>query len=121
MAFLQNITYNLSQKNIGSPQLGLDYVSGFVFTAATVPTGFSYSQAKQIFSVSDAEALGILGDYSDETKATATLTVTGTVSSGTIVTVTLAEPNINSDGWYFEDSKTKKLVEVTGTLKIEQK
>lgn len=25
-----------------------------------------------------------------------------------------------SDGWYFEDSATHKLVEVTGTLKIEQ-
>jgi len=25
-----------------------------------------------------------------------------------------------SDGWYFEDSKTHKLIEVTGTLVIEQ-
>ncbi len=26
----------------------------------------------------------------------------------------------NSDGWYFEDADTKKLVEVAGTLVIEQ-
>lgn len=26
----------------------------------------------------------------------------------------------NSDGWYFEDVKTHKLVEITGTIKIEQ-
>ena len=96
MAFGQNITFNLSQNNLGSPQQGLDYVSGIIFVASTLPTGFSYSVAKQIFSVNGAETLGIVGDWSDETLATGTVSVvSGTLSVGTSVTLTIDEPDVN--------------------------
>ena len=45
-------------------------------------------------------------------------------ASGTVIQTWESTGNVsnesNSDGWYFKDEKTGKLVEVTGTLIIEQ-
>ncbi len=96
MAFGRNIQFVLGQGGIGTPQPGQDYISGMIFTANTVPTGFSYSVGQEIFSVVNAENLGIVGDYSDETKASSRFTLSATVSTGTVITILVNEPDINS-------------------------
>ena len=46
-------------------------------------------------------------------------------ATGTVIKVWESTGNVSneaqSDGWYFKDEATGKLVEVTGTLVIEQK
>lgn len=70
----------------------------------------------------------IVGGCKDSTRAqwgamgsTHTITV---YSGGKVVKVYHSTGNVSnqeqSDGWYFEDSTTHKLVEVCGTLTIEQ-
>lgn len=49
----------------------LDHISGLLFYSDSLPSGFSSSdRVKKIFSVEQAETLGITDDHSDETVAT---------------------------------------------------
>jgi len=93
---LNNITFTLGSGNLGRTQPGSDYISGYLIYSNTVPSGMTSSVPKQVFSLSGAEALGIVGDYSDETKATAQLLVGATGSVGDSTSITIVEPNINS-------------------------
>jgi len=59
---------------LGRPSPGEDYYSGLLFYTNTLPSGFSSSdRIKQVLSVVQAEQLGILADYSDETQAQFTI------------------------------------------------
>ena len=60
MAF-NNVTFNKGRGGLGRASAGTDYVSGLLFyTGATLPTGFtSTNRVKTIYSVQDAEGLGI--------------------------------------------------------------
>ena len=90
---LNNITFNLGQGGLGRPLPGEDYISGLLFYSGTLPSGFSSSdRIKNILSVADAEALGIVADYSDETHATATYQVTAAGTNGDTVELKVAEP-----------------------------
>lgn len=90
---LNNITFNLGQGGLGRPLAGEDYISGLLFYSATLPSGFSSSdRIKQFFSVADAEAKGIVGDYRDETQATGSLLVTGAGAAGDSVEIRVGEP-----------------------------
>ena len=91
---LNNITFNLGQGGLGRPLPGEDHISGLIFyTAGSLPSGFSVSnRIKQFFSLADAEAAGIVGDYSDETKATASYLVTAVGGNGDTVEMKVAEP-----------------------------
>lgn len=91
---LQNITFVLGQGNLGRTAISNDGISGYLVYSSTVPSGFTHSVAKPIFSISQAESLGIVSTYTDETKATATISVTGSTSTTYAVRVT--EPNINN-------------------------
>src|SRR4051794_36237838 len=93
---INNITFNLGQGNLGRSLPGQDYISGYLVYSNNVPTGFSASIVKEVFSIAQAESLGITNDYSDETKATAVLLAGATGSVGDTVTLTITEPNINS-------------------------
>lgn len=85
---LPNITFNYGQGGLGRALPGNDYISGLMFVNATLPSGFSStSRIKKVFSLADAVALGIDNLYSDETKATATLSVTNKGAAGDVVTV----------------------------------
>jgi hypothetical protein len=78
---LNNITFNKGQGGLGRPLPGSDYISGLIFYDSTLPTGFSTaSNIKEIYSVQEAINLGI--DANDETRAIATITITGTPVSG---------------------------------------
>ena len=54
-----------------------------MFYSGTLPSGFSSSdRIKKVFSVEDAEDLGIVDTYSDETKAVAKIAIGGTPAVG---------------------------------------
>ena len=90
---LNNITFNLGQGGLGRPLAGEDYISGLLFYSATLPSGFSSSdRVKQFFSVADAEAKGIVGNYADETQATGSLLVTAAGAAGDSVEIRVGEP-----------------------------
>ena len=90
---LNNITFNLGQGGLGRPLPGEDYISGLLFYGATLPSGFSSSnRIKQFFSLQDAVTAGIVGDYSDETKATGSYLVTTPGTTGDVLTLKVAEP-----------------------------
>lgn len=90
---LNNVRFVLGQGGLGRPLPGQDYISGLVFYTATLPSGFSTNnRIKQFFSVSDAEAAGILANYNDETQATATYKVTAVGANGNTATFAVTEP-----------------------------
>jgi hypothetical protein len=81
---LPNITVNRSQGNIIRPATSNDSVSGMIFYSNTYPSGFdANNQVKKITSFQQAYNLGIVDDWSTETKATATITITATSSTAT--------------------------------------
>jgi hypothetical protein len=93
---LNNITFIKGKGGLGRPLPGKDYISGLVYYTANgnLPSGFSTSsRVKQIFSVEDAEALGIVGDYSDETKATGVYTISAAGATGDSISLVFTEPN----------------------------
>lgn len=95
---LNDVVFIKGQGGLGRPLPGEDYISGFVFYTATLPTGFSSSdRIKNIFSVQDAEALGITATYSDETKATGTYLFTNFGATGDTVELKVLEyPTANN-------------------------
>lgn len=93
---LNNITFIKGRGGLGRSLPGEDYISGMIFYDNTLPSGFSPNdRIKQIFSVEDAENLGISGKYSDETKATVTITITATGSTGDQLVITTKEGGDN--------------------------
>jgi len=89
---LPNITFIQSPNGLGRPLTGTDYISGYLHyyaSGATLPTGFTSSdRIKKIFSVADAEALGITDGHLAETAATAKAVIGGTPAAGNTVTIT---------------------------------
>jgi len=87
---LNDIIFNRAASGLGRPLTGEDHISSMVFyTAGTLPSGFGTSdRIKKIFSVKEAEDLGILDQHADETVATGgQVTVTGTWIIGEIVRI----------------------------------
>lgn len=78
---LPNITFNRLEGGLGRPLPGEDHFSGMLFyTAGSLPSGFaSNDRIKKIFSLPQAEALGIVDDHSDETLGTGGKVVIGGV------------------------------------------
>lgn len=91
---LNDISYELGQGGLGRPLPGEDYISGLIFyTAGNLPSGFSSSnRIKPFLSVAEAEAAGILDDYSDETLSAATIQITTAGTNGDIATVVVTDP-----------------------------
>ena len=77
MAF-NNVIFNKGRGGLGRALAGTDYISGLLFyTGATLPSGFDSShRIKTVYSVQDAEDLGITNTSLGETKSTATYAVT---------------------------------------------
>jgi len=72
-----DVIFNKGQGGLGRPLAGTDYISGMLFYSATLPSGFSSSdRIKIIYSVEDAENLGIVDTSADATASTATFLVT---------------------------------------------
>ena len=72
---------------------GKDYISGLVLYSDTLPSGFtSNDNVKQVFSLLNAENLGITNTFTDETPATATYLVTNAGTTGDTINIKVKEP-----------------------------
>ena len=91
---LNNITFVKGAGGLGRALPSKDNYSGLILYVATLPSGFTSSdRIKQVFSVEDAETLGILDDYSDEPKSVVSLgefTKTSAESTVTLLAVAYA-------------------------------
>jgi len=89
---LPNINFVKSTSGLGRALPGTDYVSGYAHyypSGGTLPTGFTANdRIKKIFSVADAETLGITDTHLGETKAVAKMVVGGTPAVGDTVAIT---------------------------------
>lgn len=91
---LSKITFVKSSAGLGKPLAGKDHYSGMVFYNNTLPSGFSTSsRIKQIFSVSEAETLGINTLGIDETQSTGNYLVTGIGADGDTLQLSVTVPN----------------------------
>ena len=89
---LPSITFIEGQGGLGRPLPNNDHISGLlIYTGATVPSGFTASTAKALYSTDDAIAAGIKNDYSDATAATGKYTVSTAGATGDTFTLTVAE------------------------------
>lgn len=87
---LPNVNITQSTNGLGQALPGTDYVSGLLFYTGTLPSGFSSSdRIKKVFSVADAEALGIIDDQQGATAATGTITITNKGVAGDSVEITM--------------------------------
>ena len=90
---MNNITFVKGKGGLGRPLPGKDYISGLVFYASALPSGFSStSRIKQVFSVEEAEGLGIKSDFGDETRATGVYTISAVGATGDQIELQFAEP-----------------------------
>lgn len=93
---INNISFNLNTNGIGQPLPGSDYISGYLVYAASAPSGMTLGVPKLVYSLGQAEALGITNTYSDETAATGSFTVTASPVVGDIITIKVTQPAPNS-------------------------
>lgn len=101
---MNKITFNLGQNGLGSVEPGTDYISGYLIYRDSVPSGFTGSIPKMITSLSQAEGYGILGDYSDEIRATASIVCSATGSVGDTLTISISEPSVTSDSGLYSQT-----------------
>lgn len=81
----------IRKQGLGRRDQSDDHISGFVFYNDTLPPGFaSDDRVKKIFSIGQAESLGIVDTHTDETKATGgSVTITGAGSENDVETITI--------------------------------
>lgn len=86
---LNDIIFIKGQAGLGRPLAGEDFISGLLIYTSSLPSGFSSSSRVKLFgSVADAEAAGIVNDYSDATAATATYLITTKGNTGDTIKAT---------------------------------
>ncbi len=86
---LNQVNFIKGASGLGRPLDGEDHVSGLVTYSSALPSGFETTdRIKKVFSLSEAEDLGITEDsHVGETKASGTVTVTSAGSEGDIINV----------------------------------
>jgi hypothetical protein len=116
---LNDITFIKGQGGLGRALAGEDYISGILFYSnATLPSGFTTTtRIQQVFSIEDAENLGIVDTYTDETKAQGQITITVVGADGDIISASVAEPKVGGGTNVIQlGSFTKTSAETTVTL-----
>lgn len=117
---LNTITFLPGEGGLGRPLPGSDHISGMVFYDNTLPSGFDTSnRIKKILSPGQAKTLGILDDYSDETQATGTETITAVGANGDTYTLQFTEPNgkVVTLGYYKKVSTDTTVTAVATAIK----
>lgn len=95
---LNDITFIKGQGGLGRPLAGEDYISGLLFYSGSLPSCFtSTRRIKQVFSVEDAEALGITNTSSDATAAAFTLLITNKGANGDTLNISFTEIDTTVD------------------------
>jgi hypothetical protein len=98
---LPNITFIKGQGGLGRPLEGEDYLSGMLFYCANakLPSGFTTSKREAtIYSLADAEALGIKNNYADATASTATYLITTLGATGDIIKINVSDIDNSGNG-----------------------
>lgn len=91
---MNDVIFNKQSGGLGRSLQGSDYLSAMMFFTASLPSGFTSTyNKKQVFSVPDAEALGIVDTYIDETAARAIITISGSPVAGDTLGFTVTEVN----------------------------
>lgn len=91
---LSNVNFTRSTNGLGRALDGSDYISGLLFYTNTLPSGFSSSdRIKKVFSLAEAEALGIDETHQGATAATGTITITNKGAAADTCVVTVAGIN----------------------------
>lgn len=91
---LPDITFINGTGGVGQQPAGEDFISGMVIYSSSYPSGYSSNNnIKEYFQIQDAEADGIVSDYSDETQATGSYLVTNAGAAGDIITIKITEPD----------------------------
>ncbi len=62
---LPSVTFNINQSGLGRALPGEDHISGLVSYAGSLPSGFGTDREKVVFSLQEAEALGITEGSAD--------------------------------------------------------
>lgn len=89
---LNDISFVLGQGGLGRALPGEDHISGMMFFTGSLPSGFSSSaRVKVVYSVEEAEALGIVDTLSDATAATFTYQVTTAGTTGDTLNISVAQ------------------------------
>jgi hypothetical protein len=107
-----SITLIKGPGGLGRPLAGEDYISGYLhYTSATLPSGFTTSstagRVKQVFSIEEAEALGITNEHLGEISSTASFTLTGAGSVGNTIDLFIGSTNIGSYTVAVSDTTTE--------------
>lgn len=89
-----SVSIELGKSGLGQSAQNTDGISGLQLYG-TAPGSFATTACQAVFSLEDAEDKGITNDYSDETKARAIYTVSGTVTLGDTFAIVVTETNPN--------------------------
>lgn len=110
---MNDVVFIKGQGGLGRPLAGEDFISGYLHYTSALPSGFSSTdRIKQVFSIDEAEDLGITNTHIGETKATATITMTTLGANGD----TLAINVVTALGVVSLGTYTKTSAETTTTL-----
>jgi hypothetical protein len=91
---LNDIVFVKGQGGLGRPAQGEDFISGLLLYSDDLPSGFdSTHRVKPVLSVAQAEALGIVNDYSDAIKAQGVIYFDTIGDNGDKVTITVEDIN----------------------------
>ena len=132
---LNDVSFQLGQGGLGRPLPGEDYISGIIFynpsyftsgVMTSGPASFTGTgnNIQQVFQTSDAEALGIVNDYSDETAATAKYAPSAIGSAGDQASFYVNEPVPNGGttpvliGVYTTNTSTDTSDDLTATAMV---
>lgn len=92
---LANVTITKSQGGLGFPSTNQDMISGLVIYDTALPSGIANGDVRIFYSVADAEAANIKGNYSGATSGTGVINNTAVGSVGDRVVVTLVNGTIS--------------------------
>lgn len=88
------ININYTNGNLGGVLPSSDFISGLIFDSTVTPSGFSNGEVKSLFSIKDAENLGITDNHLGETKATGgKITIDTAAAANEVVTVYISADN----------------------------
>lgn len=93
-----SVIINKGPGGLGRPLPGEDFISGYLHYTTALPSGFGTSstsaRVKEIFSISDAESLGITNTHIGEVTATSSFTISATGSAGNTIGVFVGSTNL---------------------------
>jgi hypothetical protein len=116
---LNNITF-IRQAGSGKRASGNDNISGMIFYSSTLPAGFSSNdRVKKIYSIEQAEDLGIVDTHADETKATGGNVLITTVGAvGTTWNVKIDEVSLGTYVVLTDDDATDVAVGLRAAINL---